>query len=385
VVIPSLWGTTTLDFIWMRKAIPAWPILCVVLALASGITLWRTSRQNQQVPESFRPHLSLREGRRRSWAAAALPVIGIAGIVMGLGGIQADPLYDGGNPSLQGILPILAAKAETNDVLILADNQYQPFFLNFNKLTIPRVIALPDHPGEQPSPEQAPLIRSSNPDELLVKSSVALLHNLANAHPRLWVLAGSGPWTPWTVRPVERFMTMHYYPVAEYSTDPPDPTVRLIEYSTLDAPDILSFRGPDILSDLRFGDSIGLRGVSLPAGTSYQAGNVLAISLYWEAETEIGQDYTVAWFVADGDGNVRAQGQDTQPAWGFAPTRGWEVGTLVIDNRALVIPDDLQAGTYVIWVRMYESSAPDRLLPAQGDHVRENTIGILPVAIDIVG
>jgi hypothetical protein len=383
VVIPALWGTTTLDFIWTRMAIPAWPMLCIVVALAAGITLWRTLGQNQQVRESFRLSKSLQETRRRSWAA--LPLVGLIGMVMGLVGIQADPLYDGGNSSLQTILPILAAKAETDDVLILADNQYQPFFLNFNKLTAPRVIALPDHPGEQPSPEQAPLIRSANPDELLVKSSVALLHNLANAHPRLWVLAGSGPWTPWTVRPVERFMTMHYYPIAEYSSDPPDPTVRLIEYSTLDAPDILSFRGPDIQSNLRFGDSIRLMGVSLPGGTRYRAGDTLAISLYWEAEKPIEQDYTVAWFLADAAGSVWAQGQDTQPVWGFAPTRSWSVEVPVIDNRALIIPDDLQPGTYAIWARLYESAASDRLLPAQGDHVRENTIGILPVAIDVVG
>ncbi|MBL8155504.1 MAG: hypothetical protein JNM70_15080, partial [Anaerolineae bacterium] len=391
VVIPSLWPTTTLDFIWTRMAIPAWPITCVILALASGAALWRTLRQVQTNQTSevksdrSEPADAMYPARRRSWAVTALPLVGLVGMVLGMAGITADPLYDGGNSSLHGILPVLAEKTESNDVLILADNQYQPFFLNFNKLTTPRVIALPDHPGEQPSPEQAPLIRSSNPDELLVKSSVALLHNLANAHPRLWVLASSGPWTPWTVRPVERFMTMHYYPIAEYSSDPPDPTVRLIEYSTVDAPDILNLRGPDIQSDLRFGDSIRLTGVSLPEGTRYRAGDTLAISLYWEAEKPIKQDYTVAWFLADAAGSVWAQGQDTQPMWGFAPTRSWSVGVPVIDNRALVIPDDLQPGTYAIWARLYESNAPDRLLPAQGDQVRENTIGILPVVIDIVG
>lgn len=404
VVIPSLWSTTTLDFIWTRMAIPAWPILCTILALASGAALWwmlrhgeagetiDVDRQAGQATTHQKNAVRVRiQSVRARYVSAphyiwmALPLAGLVGMVIGLEGIRADPLYSGGNLSLHSILPIVAAKTESSDVLILADNQYQPFFLNFNKLTTPRVIALPDHPGEQPSPEQSPLIRSSNPDELLVKSSVALLHNLANAHPRLWVLASSGPWIPWTVRPVERFMMMHYYPIAEYSTDPPDPTVRLIEYSTIDAPDILSFREPDTASHLRFGDSIRLTGFSLPAGTRYRAGDTTAISLYWEAERQIDQDYTVAWFLADASGNVRAQGQDTQPVWGFAPTTTWEVGVPVIDNRALVLPDNLEVGTYAIWVRLYESNAPDRLLPVEGGDVRDDTTGILPLSIDIVG
>jgi hypothetical protein len=317
------------------------------------------------------------------WMLVLFPVILLILIGLGLRSINDDNIYSGSNPSLRAVLPLIQANTQKGDVLLLADNEYEPFFLNHGKLAYPRVISLPDPPGEQPSPEQPPIIRSTNVDALLLKTSVPLIYNLAQFHPTLWLMVDFGPWHPWAIRPVERFMVTHYYPIRELTPDPPDPRIRLIEYSTVHAPDPFGFRGPDTLSDLRFGDSIRLSGFTLPLGTTYKSGEVVPLSLYWQADEKLEDDYTVAYFVSDATGNNRVQGEDQQPSWGFAPTRSWKPGVPQWDNRALRLPANLPAGMYQIWIRLYQANDNSVQLPVTGMNVKDNTIGILPVQITI--
>ena len=192
-----------------------------------------------------------------------------------------------------------------------------------------------------------------------------------------------GPWHPWSIRPVERFMVMHYYPIRELTPDPPDPRIRLIEYSTVHAPDPFAFRGPDTLSDLRFGDSIRLTGYILPSGTTYKAGDVVPVSLYWQTDQPLQHDYTVAYFVADISASRAIQGSDTQPAWGFAPTSSWQPNVPQWDNRALRLPPDIATGTYQIWLRLYQVDDSNAQLVVTGTNVKDKTIGILPIQITV--
>lgn len=307
---------------------------------------------------------------------AALLVI----VALCLRAIYADPLFQGDRQPLHDMLDIIQSNAQPDDVLLLANNNLEPFFLNYGKFNNPRVVSLPDQPGEQPSPEQAAQISSVNPDALLVKASIPLIHNLAATRERLWLLADSGPWIPWSVRPVERFLVTHYYPVREIETDV---TVRLIEYSTARAPDPALPRGPQHPSDLSYGGVIDLLGVELPNGLRYRPGDLLPISLYWQAREPLNVNYTVAWFVATEDGAVIAQGADTQPAWGFAPSSTWVTGVPLWDNRALRLPQDAAPGTYHLWLRLYQSDAPENMLRVTGADTRDQTIGVLPIDIDI--
>lgn len=362
VLLPQTWGAQHFDFAWVRNDAPLWPLLCIALAAASAFALRRA--------------LAGREGR---WVAG-LPVALLIVVMLCLRAIYADPLYHGDRQALREMLAIIQANAQPDDVLLLANNNLEPFFLNYGKFSHPRVVSLPDQPGEQPSPEQPAQISSVNPDALLVKTSIPLIHNLAATRERLWLLADSGPWIPWSVRPVERFLVTHYYPVREIETDP---TVRLIEYSTARAPDPALPRGPQYLSDLRYGDVINLLGVELPNGLRYRPGDLLPVSLYWQARAPLNVNYTVALFLAAQDGTVIVQGMDTQPAWGFAPTSIWVAGVPLWDNRALRLPPDALAGRYRLWVRLYQSDAPDNMLPVVGTETRERSIGVLPVDIDI--
>ncbi len=378
VLIPTVWGDRNIpfDFAWVRASVSWWPIVCVIVVLICAIWLYNLSRNRPQQ----KTYLS-----QRRWVLRLFPILGLLLIGLGLHSINEDIIYSGSNPSLRAVLPLIQANTQAGDVLLLADNEYEPFFLNHGKLAYPRVISLPDAPGEQPSPEQPPEIRSTNPDALLLKTSVPLIYNLAQFHPTLWLMADFGPWHPWAIRPVERFMVTHYYPIRELAPDPPDLRIRLIEYSTAQAPDLFAFRGPDYLSDLRFGDSIRLSGFNLPLGTSYKLGEVVPISLYWQSDKTLEHDYTVAYFVSDESGNSRVQGEDRQPAWGFAPTSSWKPNVPQWDNRALRLPANLPAGTYQIRIRLYQSDDSSVLLPVTGANVKDGTIGILSVQITVTG
>jgi len=374
VVIPSLWSTTGLDFAWVRMNAPGWALMFVALAAVSAFVLWRLLNNSQRaIPQKM--------GRKILMPAALIVAFFIfAGL--GLRAIYFDPFYQSYNTRLFDMLPIIRAEGKPGDVLLLSDLSYRDFFLNYGKLDEPRLVSLPFHPGEQPSPEQAPEIRSDNPDVLLHQTSAPLIHALAVTRDRLWLLANNGPFMPWAVRPVERFMASHYYPIREFETGS---DVRLIEYSTASAPDPYSFKSADYSSDLVYGDSIQLVGYDLPLGTSYQPGDALPISLYWQTDSALAQNFTVAWFLRDSSGAPIAQGMDSEPGGGFAQTSAWQAGVPVWDNRALRLPENLPAGDYRLWVVLYHNEmGVIKNLPVTGAEVLENHIGVLPTVIQVM-
>jgi hypothetical protein len=276
------------------------------------------------------------------------------------------------------------------DVVLLSSGihatSYERFFINYSKVNTGRIITLPPQPGERPSPEQPPQVISDNADALLSNLTVPLIHGLASTRERLWLLTDSGPFITWSVRPVERFMATRYYPVREFSTDPPDPEVRLLEYLTVSAPDPYGFRGPEALTDLMFGDALQLVGYTLPSGTNYRPGQGLPISLYWQTIAPLDRDYTVAWFLVSESEAVLAQGMDSYPMGGFARTSQWQIGMPVWDNRALWLPPTLLAGSYQLWVKVYkfDDAGVVQDLPVSGEHIINQTIGVLPTAIEVM-
>lgn len=368
VVIPPLWATTPLDFAWVRVNTPLWPLLLIALALYSG---WQMVALLRGVPvRLMRLRLLL------------MPLGLVAAVVVGLRLIYADRLYlPPEYAALAQAVAELERESVPGDVLLLSDDTYEPYFMNYGKLRAPRVISLPDQPGDQPSPEQPARVVSDNPDALLTKETIPLLFNLASQRDRLWLLEDTGPWLAWSTRPVERFLSTHYYPVQviEFA-----PTVRLIEYNTTDAPNPHAFRGTEQTAALVFGDQMRLAGFTLPRGERYQPGSVLPVSLYWQAEQPLERDYTIALFLASADGARVVQGLDTPPGGGFEHTGQWRPGALVWDNRALKLPADLPPGSYRLWVKVYawEAGEIDLLPVTLGDRVDDST-GVLPTTIEI--
>lgn len=366
VLIPQLWSQADFDFIWTRVNAPLWPAVFGLLALAGAYVLWRLLR-----------------GRDMSrWLALALPVAFVLATLAGLRAIYLDPLYGAPDQPLDAMLAIIESEAQPGDVLLLSDLAYERFFTNYARLDSPRIVGLPFQPGEQPSPEQPPQVVSDNPAVLVHSTTGPLIFALAEPRERLFLLASSGPFIPWSVRPVERFMTTHYYPIRAVETGP---QVRLIEYSTAPAPDPYAFTGPAYTSDLRYGEHIRLDGYELPGGTAYRPGDALPLSLYWRTDSPLEVNYTVAWFVRHADGTPLAQGWDTEPGAGFLPTSAWRPGVPVWDNRAVRLPADTLPGQYRLWVVLYATDIDGTIanLPVTGGEVVEGYIGVLPTIIEV--
>lgn len=371
MVIPGLWASQPLDFAWVRVGVPLWAVGFAFLGVVSGVCLWR---------------LIYKDNRKLQLLMLSMPLIFTIGTGLGLRAIFYDELYGASNPSLHAVIPLLDSVAQPNDYLVLSNNRYERFFLNYGKLNTVRVVTLPYQPGEQLGEDSPARVVADYPDALLTQATVPMLYELARQRPRMWLLMDSGPFIVWSTRPVERFMNTRFYPVRVLETDPPDATLRLIEYNTTNAPDPLAFRSPSYMTDLRYGDFIQLIGYDLPLGEVYMPGTYLPVSLYWQSEMPPVGDYTVAIKLADDTGRVVVEGMDSKPAGGFASTPTWKPGVPVWDNRALYLPDNLASGTYRLWVILYgltNAGVVENLPVAGAEFISDLNIGVLPVTITI--
>ncbi len=357
LIVTNLLRERQADFAWALIDQPIWALAFAGLAAGCAVGLWR---------------------RDRRFALLILPLIAAAGLYMAALD-RVDPRYDSENAPLHTLLAAIDAETGAEDVILLASPRYHAFFANRYRGAA-RVIALMEQPGEQPSPEQPPQVRSDNPDRLLTPITIPMIHRLAAEHERLWLVVEFSPELAWSVRPVERFMASHYYPIREFRASP---TARLIAFSTAHAPDRFGFRGADIPTDLVYGESLRLLGLTAPAGLTVTPGDALPISLHWALDAPTDTRLTVALFLRAADGAPIAQ-NDWQPGYGFDPTDSWTPGLPVWDHRALDLPPDLAPGTYQLWVKVYDfiDGAP-RDLPVTGSETLDDVIGVLPVTVTI--
>lgn len=87
-----------------------------------------------------------------------------------------------------------------------------------------------------------------------------------------------------------------------------------------------------------------------------QSEGTLEVSLYWKAQRQMEEDYTVFVHLLDGEGNLCAQ-HDSQPLNGYLPTSWWDVDEVIKDVHILEAPP----GKYRLVVGMYRLSDGERL------------------------
>lgn len=364
-VLSTLWFEQPLDFAWVRTGVHLWPLLFVGLSVAAAILVWRPGRSVWLLPGAW-----------------------IVFSVLGLRMIVDDPLYLGEHEALHHITERLKQEEQSGDVVLLNTPQYHGYFLNHAGLNKARIVSLPLAPGERGSFEENPGVVFDDPVELLRPETVDLLRGLAIQRERLWLLMDAGPFLPWRIRPLERYMADRYYPIRELNPEPPNAAVRLLEFSTIKAES--SERATVKATDLVFGESIAAASFMLPQGTAYRVGAVLPLTIFWQTDRLLAQNYNIALFLADQQGNVvfadgrPVQGWDTPPAAGFAPMPEWEPGEYIKDNRALRLPEDLPPGEYELLLRLYtpESGGEDAL-SVSGAGVISDGLAALPVTVVI--
>ena len=371
VVIPGLWPSMAWDFAWIRMQAPAWPLLFGGTALYAA---WQLRRHTTS------PAVT-RSGAHRLTTLlhlAALPAL----MFFGLSLLPPDPLYDAPNEAMEELLQHLERESVSGDLVLLSDLELERYLANHAKVSGPRLVSLPWHPGERGSLEQALAIASDNPEILLHASATQQIAALSGSRDRIWLLTASGPWLPWAVRPVERYLARNHYPLREIESGP---RARLLEYDTFPAPDPLVAEVPDWRSELRFGEHVALYAYSLPRGRSYQPGDSMPVTLFWLSDDRLQYSWTVALFLAAPGSPPAVQGWDSAPQAGLAPMTEWAVGVTYADNRALRLPRNLPPGEYQMLVVLYRVDEAGQIvrLPVLEGPARNGSVGVLPVPVQV--
>jgi mannosyltransferase len=151
-------------------------------------------------------------------------------------------------------------------------------------------------------------------------------------------------------RLIETWLATHTYKAADrwYGR------VRLATYGVAPQPE-----EPAVSLDARFGERIRLRGYAL-VGDSFVPGDILPVTLFWEAQAPIPEPYKVTVQLLDGATQLVAQ-HDTEPGDGLAPTTIWEPGQMVVDRYGVPLPADLAPARYTLVVGLYHVATGERL------------------------
>jgi 4-amino-4-deoxy-L-arabinose transferase-like glycosyltransferase len=105
--------------------------------------------------------------------------------------------------------------------------------------------------------------------------------------------------------------------------------------------------------DADFGGQITLLRYS-PLPQSIEAGEILPLTLVWEAGEGISEHYKVFLHLLDANGSVVAQ-RDSGPVGGWRPTSDWRAGESIEDHHGLATTPGLIAGEYELVLGLYDA------------------------------
>jgi hypothetical protein len=114
-------------------------------------------------------------------------------------------------------------------------------------------------------------------------------------------------------------------------------------------------------TDVEFGERIMLLGYDQEL-----LDNGLELSLYWQAERPLDQNWTVFVHLVDSAGTLVAQ-RDSQPRDGRYPSSVWDPGEVVDDRHFLALPSNLSDGVYHVVAGLYSIASNDRLPVLDGE------------------
>jgi len=156
----------------------------------------------------------------------------------------------------------------------------------------------------------------------------------------------------------------------------------LIVYRTAPAPKIHLLRNENIHHlDWQLGDHIHLQGYRL-SSSSFSAGDTLMVTLFWQSDHRMTQDYHIFVHLLDAEGRLVAQ-HDGVPVRGERPTWSWWDGEVIQDEHMLVTDPALPAGAYTLSVGMYEFSTGVRLpvVSSTGERLPNDSISLQEIQI----
>jgi hypothetical protein len=133
---------------------------------------------------------------------------------------------------------------------------------------------------------------------------------------------------------------------------------------------------PPHASRADFGGKIELLGYSLSAEAA-APGDRLTVTLFWRAQAEMEDNYTVFVHLVGPDGRLSAQ-HDGQPVGGTYPTSLWLSEEVVTDVHEMTLRVDAPAGDHWVEVGMYVAETGARLVNSLtgSDSARLQTIRV---------
>jgi len=215
-----------------------------------------------------------------------------------------------------------------------------------------------------PLPRQRPLDRELTEAELK-----EIIEGRRHIYAVLWATDESDP-----ERFVEGWLDQHAYK----ATDSWYGNVRLAIYAVPAEPSAGSIDHP---LGINLGNSVRLLGYNL-LQNQILPGDILQLTLFWEATAPISERYKVFTHVLDAHSHLVGQ-RDAEPGGGAKITTLWQVGERVIDNYGLPILPGTPPGEYRIEIGMYGLSDGVRLPVVEegevtGDHIILQAIQVTP-------
>ena len=198
----------------------------------------------------------------------------------------------------------------------------------------------------------------------------AALQSIVKRHPRvyaiLWATGDSDP-----ERFVEGWLDQHCFKALDSWFG----NVRLAVYAVPKSP------SPEIQHplDLMLGTGIRLKGYSLLT-PELRSGDIVQLTLYWEAVQAVKERYKVFTHLVDGRGNIVGQ-RDSEPAGGSRLTSAWAPGDVIVDNYGLQIPPGTPPGEHTLRIGMYSLTDGRRLPVSEAGQSAGDAIDLLRLTI----
>lgn len=135
----------------------------------------------------------------------------------------------------------------------------------------------------------------------------------------------------------------------------------------------VAFPDPEIdqrIDNAEFAGAISLLGFDLAENT-WQPGDIVPLTLYWQANQRTSIDAKVFVHLCDADISTPVTQADGRPYFGTRPPYTWFPGEIIEDPITLPLPGDIKPGIYTIKAGLYHPDGSGRLNAYQDEIPRE--------------
>ena len=255
-------------------------------------------------------------------------------------------------PDMRAVARYIAAHAAEDDLIVLVGGYTYPAFVYYYDGPLP-VIPLPD--------TLLPTTRDP-----IGPAALEVLNDAIVGRERLWLVL----WEPYVSDPMGVITDALEQTYHRLGVGRPFHRFALLCFDVSPGPMLSA--SPKQKLDVELGDQVRLLGYDLPVREVF-AGDTIYLYLYWQALTEMRNDYKAFTQILTPEGVIVAQ-QDQVAGAAEYPTSHWAPGKIVRNRFLLTVRPDAAPGTYRLIAGLYRPGGKMPRLQASGmraagDHV----------------